>query len=219
MLLLCQIISTICTLLVIILGAVNLITYRTHIFNNLTISMFYMFAMGGMMLSLPQIWNSIDNWFSLQWLIPNALVLDCSICYSWSQSLSFVLLCQRLHYADKESTIIRDNKKTNILLIVGITLVQCLFGVYIALLCKKYQNNLERKKLTFEVLELVCWAVDCLSQLVLLLSSLYTVKKLQQMFGDKFQNEINRMTVIFTIFGISFLVKTCFIWSMFIVHQ
>ena len=65
MLLLCQIISTICTLLVIILGAVNLITYRTHIFNNLTISMFYMFAMGGMMLSLPQIWTSIDNWFSL----------------------------------------------------------------------------------------------------------------------------------------------------------
>ena len=64
-LLICQITATICTLLVIILGSVNLITYRTQISSNLTMSMFYMFAMCGMVLSLPQIWTSIDNWFSL----------------------------------------------------------------------------------------------------------------------------------------------------------
>lgn len=63
-------------------------------------------------------------------------------------------------------------------------------------------------------LEFVYWVTDSVTYTTLLFSAIYTVYKLRS-FGEDFNREANRMTLIMIIFCTAFGIKTSFEWIMF----
>ena len=129
------------------------------------------------------IWIPVGNWYKLQYLIPDAIVKNCEICFAWCQSIAFYLLCKKLSQFDsKMQTPKSDNfKRIDICLVFGLITCNFLFAMYVIFLivtCNKFNDNAlnpENRKELFVRIELACWTVETFSAVVLIASALLTV--------------------------------------------
>lgn len=169
------------------------------------------------------IWIPVEHWYKLQYLIPDAIVKNCEICFAWCQSIAFYLLCKKLSQFDSSSpTPKSDNfKNIDICLVFGLIFCNLMFAMYIIFLILTSNDynegsfNSQNRNDLFVKIELFCWSVETFSAVVLIASALLTVFHLRKMFGSDFNKESFRMNLIITIFCLAFLSKTIYQWLMF----
>lgn len=184
-----------------------------------------------MLVTMAQVWTPIDSWYQLYWLIPNSIIKNCEICYAWCQSLAFLLLLMRLKAVESQGKISEAAQKRNyrifdIFLIAGLVVCNSLFLTYVGFLVwknRKYsetvtQEEIDARNNAFVELEVVCSVVDICSAFLLLASAAYTIYMLRTLFGNDFNREARKMTLIAMIFCLSFLAKVSYQWTMFYMH-
>mgnify|MGYP007029202560 CR=1 FL=1 len=66
-----------------IFGVVNLVNFRSFIMPYLTLSLFYLFALMCLVMTVISCWLDIQRWYELKWLICNGLVRTFEISFAW----------------------------------------------------------------------------------------------------------------------------------------
>lgn len=80
-------------------GIINLVSFKTFIMPNLTLRLFYFFALTCLVLTIVSCWLDIQLWFKFTWLLFNGLVRTFEISFAWCQTLAFLQLCFKLSQA------------------------------------------------------------------------------------------------------------------------
>lgn len=68
-----------------------------------------------------------------------------------------------------------------------------------------------------------CWIVGLLNTTILILSIFYTLGKLKQMYPNAnnamVKEETTKITLIAAVFGLAFLVKSAFEWTLLVAYN
>lgn len=137
-----------------------------------------------MLFQLGLVWTPISMWYRLVWLIPNSIMRNCSMCFAWCQSVSFILVVVRIKAVENESpNLHKQLKRIDLVLLLGLLISNLIFIVFICYLIytsKLYSDSTitERINIFFD-LELVCWITDSVSALTLIITALYSICKLR----------------------------------------
>ena len=89
-LILCKAVYSVFAVSAIMFGVCNLANFKAFIVPNLTLLLFYIFSILCLILTVVTCWLKTAHWYHLTWLISNALLRDCEICFVYCQTLAFL---------------------------------------------------------------------------------------------------------------------------------
>lgn len=67
----------------IVFGVINLVSFKISIFTNLTLILFYVFAILCLGATIVSCWLDVYHWYLFNWLFFNALVRTFEISFAW----------------------------------------------------------------------------------------------------------------------------------------
>ena len=220
----CRVFTTLLTLAVIAWGTKNFFAYRRHIWPALTLRFFYIYGVIALIVVVYQTWTpSEDLWYTLNFLIPNAIIKNCEICFAWCQSLAFLILAKQLKNLEEKNYFLLPYKNckytlVDIFLMVGLALCNGIFAIFVIYLVQtaKAATPAERQS-KFVELEIWSWVFESLSTFVLVASGFYTVSILRR-FGIDLKSTYVRISAILFIFSLCYVIKTLYYWAMYYYH-
>lgn len=229
-LLACQVISTVAVSGAILFGVKNVIQFRDYVLPSVTIRFFYIFGLLGLVVSLYQVWCPIDKWSTLQYLLPNAVIKNCAVCFDLCQAFSFLFLTEQLKnledredgHNSAETTIPQKYSKVNVALIVSLVFFNAVFVTIFALtITSDSQSNENAKIKDLVQLSFLTWLAQTLSLCILIGSGSYTIWLIRRNFGtdNNFNECTTRMLVILVIFSICYSLMTCFMAVLYAYHS
>ena len=225
-----DVISTVAVSGAIILGAKNVIQFRDDVWPSVTIRFFYIFGLLGLSVSLYQIWYPIDQWSTLQYLLPNAIIKNCAVCFDLCQAFSFLFLTEQLNNLEDHSDAHNSAEKTtpqkysriNVALVASLVFFNAVFVTIFTLTIINDTNADESAKIKDLVqLSFFTWLAQTLAMGILLGSGSYAVWLIKRNFGtdDNFNDCTTRMVRILVIFSLCYLLMTGFMATVYAYHS
>ncbi len=217
-----QIILTFLTVFLIAFGLSNLNRFYQQIWCIDVLRWFYISSLLCLCFNIWMYWLADNKIHSFQWLLIYSVIRNSEACYSWCQCLAFIRLSLKLKHAGehgiKPDSLIQIEdatytRITKIALISGLIFFNSAFLIYvIVLICKfKETNNVYH----LAKMEIFCWVMGLISSVLLLSAILYTILKVRSMFPGRDNPEAVRIGIIALIFGLSFIIKSLYEWTMF----
>lgn len=80
---LCRCLYTVIAVASIVFGFINLVSFKISIFTNLTLILFYVFAILCLGATIVSCWLDVQEWYYFKWLFFNALVRTFEISFAW----------------------------------------------------------------------------------------------------------------------------------------
>ena len=202
-------------------GLCNLYRFKKQIMAESTLKYFYLSSFILLASNLWQCWLQPDPqfWYSdFQWIAACALVRTQEICVLWCETCAFVHLGWQLHSLEQESSQSEQlsTRVTNLVLVSGLALWNVFFIIYIVILAIVNTNSISNQSQI--VVDLVCWSVGLLSNLVLISTVVYCLRKLKHLYEDELhivKGEVNKIRLIVTVFSLSFATKSIYEWTFF----
>jgi len=211
---------TILSVCVIAFGARNFCKFKDEITTYWTLIVFYFYSMISIALSVWLAWTNICAWNTTYWQTINALLRNSEICFSWSQSLAFLLVARNLWEVNSITktnssnfSAEKYNQFINKLLIVGLILVNTSLVFFMIFFHVKTADHQENKK--FVKLEIASWLLGTFSALTLIFSTLYTSWVLRKLYGGDFSSTSAFMLIVLAFFCLAFTTRTVYEWVMY----
>lgn len=212
------------TCLLIAYGLRNLYRFKRQILAESTLKYFYLSAFLLLASNIWQCWLQPDSefWYTdFQWKAACALVRTQEICVLWCETCAFVHLGWQLHSLEQESSQSEQlsTKVTNLVLISGLVVWNMSFLIYLVILTLVTEFNANQVSNQGQVVvDLVCWTVGLVSNLALISTVLYCLRKLKHLYEDELhivKGEVNKIRLIVCVFSLSFATKSVYEWTFY----
>ena len=82
-------------------GAYNLAHFKHQILPHPNLTLFYLFSMLCIVMSVAECWMDALLWYRVSWMIVNGVVRTFELCFIWCQTITFLLLSFRLNAQEK----------------------------------------------------------------------------------------------------------------------
>ena len=211
-------------------GAYNLARFKHQILPHQNLLLFYLFSILCVAVTVAECLMDALLWYQVSWMIVNGVVRTFELCFIWCQTITFLLLSYRLSAQDKsglpfekDETQKRVVRRFNQILYFGLGVFFATFIVYTIFVVKNTHwgsdSNTDFQKPKYIVSEILFLVACFCTQVVLVFSIAYTIKRLNTLFpGANFKEHRDKIASIAILFCVSILVKTIYEWFMYYQH-